>query len=137
MKKIKYDDQAVWNYVYNHINFSNKFDCLNTASVNIFHIHRSHLKDCLYEIPELKTMVIARQSGDTLKLIDIFSLKELSFNQLIKFLPFKNVKKIEFAFTPYFSDLDYQMQEYKGDPFFDRNINCDLGDIKFPELSIT
>ncbi len=131
------DDQAVWNYVYNHINFSNKFDCLNTASVNIFHIHRSHLKDCLYEIPELKAMVIARQSGDTLKLIDIFSLKELSFNQLIKFLPFKNVKKIEFAFNPYFSDLDYQMQEYKGDPFFDRNINCDLGDIKFPELSIT
>lgn len=82
-------------------------------------------------------MVIARQNGDTLKLIGIFSLKELNFNQLIKFLPFKNVKKIEFAFTPHFPDLDYQLQEYKGDPFFVRNINCNLSDIKFPELSIT
>lgn len=136
-QKLKYDEQAVWNYVNNHLNFSQKFDCLNTASVNLFHIHRGHLKDCLYEIPELKTMVIARQNGPTLKLIGIFSLKELSFNQLIKFLPFENVKKIEFAFTPHFSDLNYQIQEYKGDPFFVRNINCDLEDIKFPELSVT
>lgn len=136
-QKLKYDEQTVWEYVFNHINFSKKFDCLNTASINIFHINLGHLKDCLYEIPELKTMVIAQQTGNILKLIGLFSLKEISFNQLIKFLPFKNIKKIEFAFTPYFSDLDYQMQEYKADPFFVRGIDCDLGDIKFPELSVT
>lgn len=38
---------------------------------------------------------------------------------------------------PYWSDIDYTMQEYKTDPLFVRNVNCDLGDFKFPELSIT
>jgi hypothetical protein len=82
-------------------------------------------------------MIIAKQKGSTLKLIGVFPLKDISFPELLKYLPFCNIKKIEFGFMPYWSDINYTMQEYQTDPLFIRNINCDLGDFKFPELSIT
>lgn len=136
-QKLQYDNAKVWEYVYKRINFSQELDCLNTFSVNIFHIYWGYLKDCIYEIPDIDTMIIAKQTGSTLKLIGVFSLKNISFSDLVEFLPFKNIKKIEFGFMPYWSDINYTMQEYKTDPLFVRSTNCDLGDFKFPELSIT
>lgn len=35
------------------------------------------------------------------------------------------------------SSNNYSMQECDTDPLFVKNVNCDLGDFKFPELSIT
>ncbi|TYQ16171.1 UNVERIFIED_CONTAM: putative acyltransferase [Acetivibrio alkalicellulosi] len=135
--KLKFNDPKVWNYVYKRINFSNKLDCLNTGSINIFHIYWGYIKDFIYEIPELDTMVIAEQKGTTLKLIGVFSLKDVSFTDLIRCLPFNGIEKIEFGFMPYWSDIKYDMQEYETDPIFVRNLGCDLGEFKFPELSIT
>jgi len=89
------------------------------------------------KFPELDTLVIAEQNDALLKLIDVFSLREINFSDLLKYLPFRNVNKIEFGFMPYWSDLDYEMQVYETDPIFVRGITCDLGDVKFPELSIT
>ena len=34
-------------------------------------------------------------------------------------------------------DCFYQMLKKVCDPLFVKNINCDLGDFKFPELAIT
>ncbi|WP_265445014.1 GNAT family N-acetyltransferase [Acetivibrio straminisolvens] len=135
--KLSYDDPKVWDYVYKRVNFSQKLDCLNSSSINIFHIYWGYLKDYIYELPEIDTMVIAEQKGETLKLIGVFSMKDISFSDLIKYLPFANVKKIEFGFMPYWSDVNYIMKEYETDPLFVRGLRCDLGDFKFPELSIT
>jgi len=135
--KLVYDDPRVWNYVYNRINFSQKLDCLNTACINIFHIYWGYLRDCIYELPEIDTMVIARQKGDVLKFIGVFSLKDVCFADLIKYLPFNNVKRIEFGFMPCWSDVNCVMKEYETDPLFVRGLHCDLGDFKFPELSVT
>ena len=135
--KLQYDDPKIMNYVYNRVNYSDKLDCVNTESINIFHLHSGYLKDFIYEIPELETLIIADQKGSTLKLIGVFSLQNINFNELIKLLPFSNVNKIEFGFTPYWNDIEYVMQEYKTDPLFVKNISCDLGEFKFPELSIT
>lgn len=135
--KLSYDDPKVWDYVYKRMNFSPKLDCLNSASINIFHIYWGYLKDCIYELPELDTMVIAEQRGETLKLIGVFSRRDICFSDLVKYLPFINVKKIEFGFMPYWSDVNYIMKEYEKDPLFVRGVRCDLGDFKFPELSIT
>ncbi|HOM01524.1 MAG TPA: GNAT family N-acetyltransferase [Acetivibrio sp.] len=135
--KLSYDDPKVWDYVYKRVNFSQKLDCLNSASINIFHIYWGYLKDCIYELPEIDTMVIAEQKGQTLKLIGVFSMKDISFTDLVKYLPFTNVKKIEFGFMPYWSDVNYIMKEYETDPLFVRGLRCDLGDFKFPELAIT
>ena len=136
-RKIKFDNPKVWNYVYNKSNFSQKLDCLNTASINMFHIYWGYLKDCIYEIPELNTMVIAEQKERVLKIIGIFSLKEVSFMELSEYLPFNNVDSIEFGFMPYWSDLKFEMKAYEADPQFVRGEKCDLKDYKFPELSIT
>lgn len=136
-KKLQYDNAKVWEYIYKRKNFSQKLDCLNTFSVNMFHICLGYLKDCIYEIPEIDTMIIAENKGSTLKLIGVFSLKNVSFSELLKHLPFRNIKKIEFGFTPYWSDINYTMQEYETDPLYVRNVNCNLGDFKFPELSTT
>jgi GNAT superfamily N-acetyltransferase len=135
--KLQYDDPKVLDYVYNRVNYSDKLDCLNTKSINLFHIHCGYLKDFIYEIPELKTLIIAEQNGSTLKLIGVFSLNNINFKDLISFMPFNNVNKIEFGFTPYWSDIEYVMNECETDPIFAKNIGCDLGKFKFPELSIT
>lgn len=133
--KLSCDDPKVWDYVYKRVNFSQKLDCLNTACVNIFHIYAGYLKDCIYELPEIDTMVIAEKRGDILKLIGVFSLKEIHFSDLVRHLPFANVKKIEFGFMPCWPDVHYTMQAYETDPLFVRGLRCDLGDFKFPELS--
>ncbi|MTI71363.1 MAG: GNAT family N-acetyltransferase [Firmicutes bacterium] len=135
--KVQYDDPKVWNYVYNRVNYSDKLDCVNTQNINIFHLYMGYLKDSIYEIPELQTLIVANQKGSTLKLIGVFSLRNINFTELIKFLPFCNVNKVEFGFRPYWTDIEYSMHEYKTDPIFVRNLCCDLGEFKFPELSIT
>ena len=136
-QRLRYNDQKVLEYVYNRINYSQKLDCLNTFSINIFHIYSGYLKNLIYEIPDIDTMIIAKQIDSTLKLIGVFSLKEIRFFDLLKRLPFDNINRIEFGFMPYWGDIKYTMQEYETDPLFIKNISCDLGDYKFPELSIT
>ncbi|MTI66975.1 MAG: GNAT family N-acetyltransferase [Firmicutes bacterium] len=135
--KLQYDDPKVWNYVYNRVNYSDKFDCVNTESINIFHLHMGYLKDFIYEIPELETIIVAKQKGTTLKLIGVFSLQNINFTELIKFLPFCNVNKVEFGFIPHWTDIEYVMHDYKTDPIFIKNVCSDLGEFKYPELSIT
>lgn len=135
--KLSYDDAKVLNYINNRVNYSNHLDCINTASINLFHIHWGYLKDSIYELPGLDTMVIAQKKASTLKLIGVFSLKKISFSELYHALPFQDIKRIEFGFMPYWSDVSYRMEEYETDPLFVRGVNCDIGDFKFPELSIT
>ena len=135
--KLSFNDDKVFYYVKNQQMFSKKFDCLNTQSINMFHIHLGYLKEFIYELPEIKTMIIAEQEEATLKLIGAFSAQPIQFSELLENLPFVNVKRIEFGFTPPWSDVVYRMIEYEADPMFVRNVSFDLGDFKFPELSVT
>jgi predicted GNAT family N-acyltransferase len=135
--KLSFDDPKVWNYVFKRVNFCKELDCLNTASINIFHIYWGYLKECIYEIPEIETMIIAEQKGTTLKIIGVFSLKETSFSEFLGYLPFSNVQRIECGFMPHWTDIKYSMQEYECEHLFARGASCDLGNFKFPELSIT
>ena len=136
-RKLAFDDPRVKDYVYKRVNLSQRLDCLNTQSINLFHIHWGYLKDCLYEIPELDTMVIARQNHAVLHIIGVFSLRDISFAGLAARLPFQNISQITFGFMPYWSDASFDMQPYETDPLFVRGLSCDLGDFKFPELSVT
>lgn len=135
--QLSYDDPKVWRYVYNRVNYSQELDCLNTASINMFHIHHGYLKNSLFEIPELKALVIAQQHEKTLKILGVFSLEHITFKDLARCLPFSNVERIEFGFMPYWTDIAYVMEEQETDPLFVRGLTCDLGTFKFPELSIT
>lgn len=134
---IPYNDPQVLDYIYHRINYSQILDCKNTQSINLFHIHLSFLNNSIYHIPELDTMFIAQQEDKVLKLIGVFSKKDITFDELASKLPFQGVERIEFGFMPYWEDAVYSMQDYETDPIFVKNITCDLGDFKFPELSIT
>jgi len=136
-EKLSFDSEKVWHYVYNRKNIGKKLDCLNTASINLFHIYGGWLKDYIYDIPALDTIVIAQPEETVLKMIGVFSLNQIEFSDLAKYLPFRNIKKIEFGFTPYWNDLQYKMIDYETDPLFVRGLRHKLGDFKFPELSIT
>jgi len=70
-------------------------------------------------------------------LIGIFPLKPILFTDLLPRLPFCSVEKVQFGFMPYWSDLEYVMEEQEMDPLFIRGLTCDLGDFKFPKLSTT
>jgi predicted GNAT family N-acyltransferase len=135
--KLRYDDQAVKYYVHNRKNYSPKLDCLNTTSINMFHIYSGYLKDSIYEIPELDTMFMAKQTVATLEVTGVFSLKDISFKEFTEHLPFENISRMEFGFMPHWHDIDYSMQEYETGPLFIRGLSCDPGDFKFPELSVT
>lgn len=135
--KLCFNDPKVADYIYKKIQFSEKLDCLNTQSVQLFHVHFGYLKESIYELPEIETMIIAEQEEQTLKLMGVYSKRPVTFEQLLKHLPFTQVQKIEFGFMPYWSDCAYEMMETETDPLFVRGIGCDLGDFKFPELSIT
>lgn len=130
-------NHKLWEYVYKRRNFSSKLDCLNTAAVNLFYVYLGDLKNCIYEIPELNTMVIATQNKNLLKILGVFSLYDICFAGLMKYLPFHHINTIEFGFMPCWNDCNYEMVPYETDPLFVKNINCNLGDFKFPELSIT
>jgi len=134
---IRFDNPKVWEYVYNRKNFSSVLDCENTASINLFHIYLAPLKECIYEIPELQTMVIAEQERDVLRIAGVFSLAEIAFSDLVKYLPFRNVSVIEFGFMPCWKDLEYEMRAVETDPLFVRGVRCDPGKVKFPDLSFT
>ena len=103
----------------------------------MFHIHLGYLKEDIYELEELKTMIIAYKSDETLKIKAIYSLEEISFSDLLKNLPFNGIKKIEFGFMPTYKNINLTMVEDDADPWFIRNISCDISNIKFPELSMT
>ena len=135
--QLSYDDPKVEHYLFNRAQFSQALDCLNTGSINMFHVHLGYLKDSLFEIPELNTLLIAKQTGAILKLNGVFSLKPILFADLLARLPFANVERIEFGFMPYWPDLQYVMERQEMSPLFVRGLACDLGDFKFPELSTT
>lgn len=137
LKKMTYKDPKIWDYVYKRVNYSSDLDCLNGGNINIFHLYLGHLQDCLFELEGLDTLIVAKQNNKVLKIFAVFSLKDYAFSDFIKHLPFKDVEEIEFGFMPHWDDCTYVMNEYDHDPLFVRNIPCDLGDFKFPELNIT
>ena len=135
--KLELDNPKIWHYVHNRVNFSQEMDCLNTASINLFHLRHGYLSGRVYDIPALETIVVAEQNGDKLHIDAVFSLREIPFADLAVHLPFANVNEIRFGFMPCWNDLEYEMVEYSGDPLFVRNFDCTLGDLKFPKLSET
>jgi len=136
-RKLALDNPKIWDYVYNRVNFSGRLDCLNTASINLFHLRQGYLNGRVYDISALDTIVVATLKREKLHIHAVFSLREICFAELAAHLPFKGVSEISFGFMPHWDDLRYEMTEYQGEPLFVRGINCDLGDFKFPELSVT
>jgi len=136
-RRLSRDNPRVRHYIRSRVNFSPSFDCLNTEPVNLFHLYSGYLNDCLYELQDINTLVVAQQNAATLKLFGVFSLQAITWQDLADRLPFSGIKRLEFGFMPYWPDLHYDLQADDSALWFIKNIACPLNAIKFPELSAT
>lgn len=131
MRRLAVDDPAVGRYLEGRACFSALLDCANAAPLNWFHLLAEYA-DCVYEIPRLQTMLVARQQGDTLSLKDVVSLRPVAFADLAPCLGFRGVRAVRFGFNPDWLGVDYEMhaaEEEDATPIFAR------GDLSLPDSS--
>jgi len=103
---IKYglDDTNFMKLLYDRSCYSSIVDCLNTQSVQIFHLLLEYADD-IYYLPNIDAIVICKQEGNRLFLADVIARQPLNFELLKQNLPFSSVEVIEFGFTPDWLDV--------------------------------
>lgn len=124
MRKLAADDPALARYLNGRAVFSNRLDCANAAPVNWFHLLGEYA-DCIYEIPALDALIVARQNGERLSLVDIVALRPLAFADLLPCLGCAGVREIRFGFNPDGLGVDYEMvetEEEDATPIFGRGV---------------
>jgi GNAT superfamily N-acetyltransferase len=136
-RKLAFDDPKVADYVRGRTQFSAALDCANTDSITMFHIHLGPYRDCLYELPEHQTLLVAEQEDETLHLIGMFARRPVAWHELLPRLPFAGVRRVTFGFMPDALGAPYAMEPYEADPFFVRGVDADVSGLHFPELSLT
>lgn len=98
-KKLTATDPIVKNIIYNRTGNSKTFDCLNTASIQMFHMLMGYPGD-IYSLPTLETIIIAQQNDTELFIADIISIKPITFEKIKTELPFRGIEEVEFGFNP-------------------------------------
>jgi GNAT superfamily N-acetyltransferase len=119
LRKIQLNDPRVRQYLTGPRHRSQILDCNNAAPLHWFHLLMTY-SDCIYEIPHLHTLLVARQEGSILELAGVWTCQPLTFMDLAPALAFPGVKTIRFGFQPDWLDVDYQMVERMDDPLFIR-----------------
>lgn len=135
--RVRHDDPRVRELVFARRHFADALDCLNAETIAMFHLYLPPLRDQLYLLPALNTLVAASREGETLRLHGVFSGGPVSFAALAAQLPFSGISRIEFGFMPPWPDCVYRMEEFAGELWFVRGLACDLGAVRFPEMAVT
>ncbi len=112
MKKLDFDDPIVWNCLKQRTCYSKIVDCINSAPVQWFNLY-SDFQDCLYELPELGALLVARQEGNVLTIYHIATRGIFSFDDLLANIDFSNIHLIKFAFNPDWLNKSYEMVPYE------------------------
>ena len=60
----------------------------------------SFMKDSIYYLEELRTVVLANIEGDTLYLNDVYSKERVDLNKVIHLMSDKTITKVVLGFTP-------------------------------------
>ncbi|MCL2821169.1 MAG: hypothetical protein FWD38_10190 [Oscillospiraceae bacterium] len=102
--KLDVDDPRVTNALKNRNRFSNILDCLNTESIQMFHLLKDYSDD-IYYLPESGVIVVAYQENNRLFIADVIASKPVSFKPIVSELPFNNIETIEFGFCPDWLDV--------------------------------
>jgi len=97
--KLSPGDKIVKTAVYNRTEHSNTLDCLNTASIQMFHLLMEY-SDCIYRLPKSDVIVVAQKEEETLFIADIIANKPITFEQIKTELPFYGIETVEFGFFP-------------------------------------
>lgn len=135
--RIRHDDPRVRACVFARENYADMLDCLNAESIAMFHLYAQPLRDQLYLLPALDTLIAASREEETLRVHGVFSQRRLSFAALAAHLPFSGISRIEFGFMPPWPDCAYRMEAFPGEAWFVKGLSCDLGQVRFPEMAVT
>jgi len=118
--------------------YSNVVDCLNTQSINIFHLLMEYADD-IYFLPEHDTIVIAKQEENELFIADVIVQKPITFDEIKKALPFAGVDEVEFGFCPDWLGVspEWELADMNESPFFLRGEWNLPENYRFPAMSET
>lgn len=121
----------------NNGNTNSKFTMLNNSSLIMFYL-TSIFAENVYYLEKWDVLVVLQYEADTLTLIDIFSLRPFSIDELLPYLTTPETKRIQLGFTPKDkSSYDEKILE-PDDVLFvmdDRHDLCKSENFMFPLLS--
>lgn len=106
-KKLNMDDQKDVMFLTKTINVTapiSKIAIRNNASLILFYC-LYFMKNNVFFIEELNTIVIAEFDGDTLHLNDVFSTTPIGINDIIQTVPDKHIRQVVLGFTSW-EELD-------------------------------
>ena len=95
------DDEHVRKALYGKRIYSNLVDSVNTQTVEMCQmLTNDKYRDSIYYLPGCGAVIVARHVDGTLFLSDVVSRRPLTFDELIKELPFSGITFVEFGFCP-------------------------------------
>jgi len=102
--KLNVDDPVVTDAVKSRNCYSNILDCLNTASIQMFHLLKDYPDD-IFHLPESGMVIVAYQENNKLFIADVISEKPVTFEKIKAELPFNGIETVEFGFCPDWLDV--------------------------------
>ena len=140
-KKLNMSDEKDRSFLFNTINKSlpvSKLAMCDNASLIMFYC-TSFMKDNVYYIESLDTIVIADYDKSMLYINDVFSLRDVSLDDIIATMVNKEIEKIVFGFTPVDTALyDVNLLQEENTTLFVLGDKMDFSrnkEIMFPLLS--
>jgi len=136
--KYKLGDPEFVNAFNNRGFHSKMLDCINSQSIQMFHLLMEYGND-IYYLPNLDVIVIAQQEDNRLFLADVIAKKPVAFDLIKKELPFDGVGIVEFGFYPDWLDVTptWIPESKNEDPFFIKGEWNLPGKYRFPAMSQT
>jgi len=131
-------DDFVIEAIYGERVDSDMVRCLNTQSVQVFHL-LMHYSDGIYFLPDCGALVVTEQEGNRLFLADVITQRPITFDTLKKELPFTGIEVVEFGFCPDWLSVspNWVRMDWVEEPFFLMG-EWDLPEMfRFPSMSAT
>lgn len=141
-KKIKMDTAENKKFLYEKVKKSKalfKISMLENPELVMFYC-TSYMKDFVYYIETLDTVVIAEYNDNKLHIYDIFTSKNVELDTIINFMYKPEIKKVTLGFTPYESSFEKLRNSDKENTLFvygNSEVIFDIKKLKFPDLSHT
>jgi len=131
------DDLILKDTLANRVGHSVVFDCLNTESIQMFHLLNAH--EDIYFLPESEVIVVAYRTDTHLFIVDVIAKKPVTFDQIKVELPFNGIETIEFCFCPDWMDVKPTWEPVSmADVMFFVKGEWNLPDaFRFPATSVT
>lgn len=136
--KLRAIDERVMQAIYHRTVYSNMIDSVNTQPIQVFNLLAGY-SDHIYYLAECGAVIVAKQTGNTLFVVDVMACHPLSFEAVQKELPFSGVRRVAFGFCPDWLGVkpEWEPADMDEEPFFIRGDWCLPEKFRFPLISET